>query len=292
MNSNLRHRQIEGAQLATRRRCGMSSPWRHNVEELPRPGRSRNPPPSHIIRQADEIGPMTLLALMGERPAVDDGQHLPSSAPGEQGTSTGCDRAFDLRSPAMTGVVIGEARQDLRSCPIPRRTLTGIGSPWSRSTGRCRTPSRGNAVRRSPSRHVSERPVVHVDHAPPGDLAGVDVERIAVENGVAHEADRRLCAFHRREVVGEVEVDVVHGQDARQTAAGRPPLMPNTAQRRLPERRDRGLLPGQGLRSPIDTTSCPRPPGGRHSRNEDQVGIVPARKRRIASRRTFALWRP
>ena len=69
--------------------------------------------------------------------------------------------------------------------------------------------------------HVTERAVVHVDRARPGDAARIDVERVALlQVIVEHRREQRVRARDRVEVAGEVEIDVVHRHDLRVAAAG------------------------------------------------------------------------
>ena len=90
---------------------------------------------------------------------------------------------------------------------------------------------------------LAERPVVQVDHARPGDVVGIDLEVVALEEMVVEhgraEVVRRADGV---DVAGEVQVDVFHGDDLRVAAAGRAALDPEArAQRGLAQGGD-GLL--------------------------------------------------
>ena len=81
---------------------------------------------------------------------------------------------------------------------------------------------------------VAERAVVHVDGAPPGDAAGVDIELVApIDVVVDHRREQIVGGADRVEVAGEMEVDVLHRHDLRVAAAGRAALHPEAG----PERR-------------------------------------------------------
>src|SRR5690606_57194 len=94
-----------------------------------------------------------------------------------------------------------------------------------------------------PDGDVAQGPVVEVDHAGPGDVVGVDVEfvtleQMIVENGRTEVVGRR----DRVDVAGEMEVDVLHGDDLSVAASGGATLDTETRpQRRLAQRTD-GLL--------------------------------------------------
>ena len=59
--------------------------------------------------------------------------------------------------------------------------------------------------------HVSKLSVVHVHAASPGDLARVDVQRVALEDVVVdHRCQQVVCRADRVEVTCKVKVDVLH----------------------------------------------------------------------------------
>ena len=67
---------------------------------------------------------------------------------------------------------------------------------------------------------VAQLAVVHVDSALPSDAAGVDVQLVAiVDVGVDHRSQQIVCRSDCVEVTGEVQVDVLHGNDLGITAA-------------------------------------------------------------------------
>ena len=90
---------------------------------------------------------------------------------------------------------------------------------------------------------LAQRAVVHVHHAPPGDAANVESERVAVVDVVVDQ--RREQVVRERdgaEVAGEVQVDVFHRHDLRAAAAGRTALQAeHRADRRLAQADDRFL---------------------------------------------------
>ena len=108
-----------------------------------------------------------------------------------------------------------------------------------------------------------ERPVVHVEAAPPGDRGRVDAELVAVEDvGVDQRGEQVRGGGDRVDVAGEVEIQVLHRRDLRPAGARAATLDPEDgAHRRLAEadharhgRCGRGRRRG---RSP--SSSSPRP---------------------------------
>ena len=95
----------------------------------------------------------------------------------------------------------------------------------------------GIAVGRTaePDHGVAQRAVVDVEHAPPGHAAHVDAERVAVVHVVVEERREQVRRDpDRREVPGEVQVDVFHRHDLGVAAAGGAALHPE-------HRTERGL---------------------------------------------------
>ena len=71
-----------------------------------------------------------------------------------------------------------------------------------------------------PDHDVAQRTIVDVEHAPPGDPAHVDVERVAALDVIVDEGGQQVRRHRdRREVAREVEVDVLHRHDLRVAAA-------------------------------------------------------------------------
>ena len=67
--------------------------------------------------------------------------------------------------------------------------------------------------------------VVHVHASLPCDLAGIDIELISlIDVVVDHSCQQVVCGADRVEVTCEVEIDVLHGNDLRVSAAGRAAL--------------------------------------------------------------------
>src|SRR5256885_341068 len=91
---------------------------------------------------------------------------------------------------------------------------------------------------------VAQGAVVHVDGAGPRDAAGVEPERVAVvQVCVEHGREEVVRARDGVEVPGEVEIDVLHGNDLRVATARRSPLHPeHRPERRLADA-ERGVLP-------------------------------------------------
>ena len=100
-----------------------------------------------------------------------------------------------------------------------------------------------DALAALPDGDLAERPVVEVDHARPGDVVGVDVELVALEQMVVeHRGAQVVGGGDGVDVAGEVEVDVLHGDHLGVAAAGRSALDAEArAQRGLAQRAD-GLL--------------------------------------------------
>ena len=68
----------------------------------------------------------------------------------------------------------------------------------------------------------AELPVVHIHAALPGDAAGIDVQRVALLDGVVdHGRQQVVGGADGVDIAGKVEVDVLHGHDLGIAAAGR-----------------------------------------------------------------------
>ena len=89
--------------------------------------------------------------------------------------------------------------------------------------------------------HLAERAVVHVEHALPGDAPDVDVELVAVVHVVVDQRRQQVVRRRdRREVAGEVQVDVGHRHDLAVAATGRAALhAEDRSHRRLAQAGDR-----------------------------------------------------
>ena len=62
--------------------------------------------------------------------------------------------------------------------------------------------------------NITQLTVVHIDAASPGDLAGVDAQSVAlVDVVIQHGSQQVVCSTDCVEVTGEVQVDVLHGDD-------------------------------------------------------------------------------
>ena len=68
---------------------------------------------------------------------------------------------------------------------------------------------------------VAELAVVHIDSALPHDLAGVDAEHVALLDVVVEKSGQQVVgSADGVEVAGEVQVDILHGDDLSVAAAG------------------------------------------------------------------------
>ena len=126
---------------------------------------------------------------------------------------------------------------------------------------------------------VAERPIVHVDGAPPGYAQCVDVMRVAVQDrGIDHRREQVVGGADRVDVTGEVEVQVLHRDDLGQAAAGRAALDPeHRTERRLAQARHRVLAdhaeplgePDQRRRLALSG------PGRRHTGDAHDLAVGP-----------------
>ena len=105
--------------------------------------------------------------------------------------------------------------------------------------------SRGNPLRRSAEADVdlAQGAVVHVDHAAPDDAAEVEAQLVVVVDVVVDQRRQQVVGqSDGAEIAGEVQVDVFHRHDLRETAAGRAALhAEHRAERRLAQRDHRAL---------------------------------------------------
>ena len=68
---------------------------------------------------------------------------------------------------------------------------------------------------------MTQLTVVHIDNALPGDIAHVDVEKVALLDVVVDQGSHEVVGdADGVEVTGEVQVDVLHGDDLSVAAAG------------------------------------------------------------------------
>ena len=115
----------------------------------------------------------------------------------------------------------------------------------SEATVMSKPSSRGKPLAGPPRPTVisRKRAVVHVERAPPGDAAHVDVERIApVDVIVEHRGEQIVRRGDGVEIAGEMQVDVVHRRDLRMSAAGRAALLPEAGAERGLAQADRRAL--------------------------------------------------
>jgi hypothetical protein len=92
-------------------------------------------------------------------------------------------------------------------------------------------------------RDLAQRPVVHVERAPPADAELVDLVLVAVQDRrVEHRGEQVVGGADRVDVAGEVEVEVLHRHDLRHAAAGGAALdAEHRAERRLAQASHRAL---------------------------------------------------
>ena len=131
-----------------------------------------------------------------------------------------------------------------------------------------------------PDRDPAQRPVVHVDGAPPVDPQLVDVVRVAVQDRrVEHRGQQVVRGPDRVDVAGEVEVEVLHRHDLRHPAAGRAALdAEHRSERRLAQARDRPLADrAEPLREADQRRRLALPRlRRRHARHADQLAVRPS----------------
>lgn len=127
---------------------------------------------------------------------------------------------------------------------------------------------------------VAEGPVVHVHDAAQDDAAGVDVELVALlERVVDHGGQQVVGRRDGMDVAGEVDVDVLHGDDLAVAASGGSALdAEDGAQRGLPQGQGRLLAqPGQSLGQAYGGRRLPLSGRRRRDgRDKDQLAVVVA----------------
>src|SRR5439155_15096456 len=108
------------------------------------------------------------------------------------------------------------------------------------------------------NRYLTQRTIIHVHGAAPGDPAGIETERIAPINVVVHKRGQQVVRNRDgMEVTGEMQIDVFHRQNLRIAAAGRAALPTKAwAQARFAQADDRLLS---------NTVQCVAKPHGRCS---------------------------
>ena len=130
----------------------------------------------------------------------------------------------------------------------------------------------------------SQRPVVHVETAAPGDAAQVDAEFVApIDVIVDHRGEQVVGGADRVEIAGEMEVDVLHRHDLGIAAAGRAAFHPEAgAEARLAQTDDRFLADMvQRVAEPDGRCRLAFAGRGRRDRgDEDQLAVRPVLQRR------------
>ena len=122
-----------------------------------------------------------------------------------------------------------------------------------------------------------QRAIVHVNDAPPQHPTRVDPQRVPlVQVVVQHRCQQIVRRADRREVAGEMQINVLHRQHLRVAAARRPALhAKHWTQRRLPRGADGAVTQTlQRLRQP-DRGGGLAFPGRRRGdgRNQDQIAV-------------------
>ena len=144
---------------------------------------------------------------------------------------------------------------------------------------------------------LAQRAVVHVEHPLPGHAADVEVELVAVVHVVVDQRRQQVVGGgDRREVAGEVQVDVGHRHDLAVAAAGRAALhAEHRSHGRLAQAGDRAVAqPVQGVGEADGRRGLALARRGRgQRRHQDQPAQRPVGERRPGSvRSTLALWWP
>ena len=128
---------------------------------------------------------------------------------------------------------------------------------------------------------MAELTVVHVDDALPSDALDVDAERVALLDVIVqHGSEQVVGSTDGMEVAGEVEVDILHGDDLGVSAASGTALDTE-------DRAERGLAQRDGALNAAATQSIGQTDGRRglalargrgvDGRDEDELGLVVAR---------------
>ena len=127
---------------------------------------------------------------------------------------------------------------------------------------------------------VAQRPVVHVDHALPGDAAQVEVELIPMINVVVDERREQIVGERDgAKIAGEVQVDILHRHDLRVAAARRSALEAKyRPEAGFAQTDDRILADGIERIAQTDRGRRLALAGGRraHGRHQDQPAVRPA----------------
>ena len=126
---------------------------------------------------------------------------------------------------------------------------------------------------------LAQRPVVHVDHASPGDAAHVDAQLVpVVDMVVEHRREQVVRERDGIEVSGEVQIDVFHWHHLRVAAAGCAALHAEDGSERGLAQADHGFLADM-----VERVAQPHRRGGLalprrsgcHRRYQDQLGVGP-----------------
>ena len=127
----------------------------------------------------------------------------------------------------------------------------------------------------------AQRTVIHVDHAAPGDAAGVEIELVTpIDVVVDHRREQVVRGADGVEIAGEVKIDVLHRHHLGVPAPGGAALHPEARpERGLPGAAHRPLAdPVQGVAEPNGGGRLAFARGGRGDRrDQDQAPVGPIR---------------
>ena len=144
-----------------------------------------------------------------------------------------------------------------------------------------------------PGDELAERPVVHVHHPPPGDPPDVDPQLVAVMDVVVEERRQEVVGEGDGvEVAGEMEVDVLHGDDLGVAAAGGAPLHAEDRPEGGFAEADHRLLAEvvQGIAQAYRRRRLALAGrGGRHRRHQDELAVRPVGEAREIVERDLRL---
>ena len=90
---------------------------------------------------------------------------------------------------------------------------------------------------------VTQRPIVHVHHAPPGYAPGIQTEHVALMDVIVEQCGKQVVgSTDGMKIAGEVQIDILHRHHLRVTPAGRTALHPEArTETRLPQAHQRFL---------------------------------------------------
>jgi len=188
---------------------------------------------SQLQAQLGGNGTVAAVGNVGERPAVDDGGVMLqclnkvriNGVFQKGGHRTRCADLPGRDRLAVVGVGTDNAGQaclqifQVGGQAEHRHDLAGNGDIKAVLTGRS-VDFAAQAIH-----DIPQLAVVHIHAALPGDAAGVDVQRVALLDGVVdHGRQQVVGSADGVDVAGKVQVDILHGHDLGIAAAGRAAL--------------------------------------------------------------------